>query len=312
VLRALSGGAFHSGEALAGTLGVTRATVWNMVRRARAQGLVIQRVPGRGYRLPEPISWLDADAIRARQSRRGFIPEVVEHIDSTNAELLRRAQCGAPHGLALFAELQSAARGRRGRTWIAEPGGSLTFSVLWRGESGLAALGGISLAVGLALARALHEHGVALKWPNDLLHKHRKLAGVLVEAQGDMLGPVVAAIGIGLNLSLSEAARADIAQGVTDLARIGAGRPDRNALAAHLLDQLDEVLDVFQTHGFAPLAAEWNARHAYHRKPVRLLQASGGEVRGVVAGVSAHGSLLLEHDGCVREYHAGEISLRPL
>lgn len=312
MLHALADGNFHSGEVLAGELGVTRATVWNIVRRARSLGIGVQRVPGRGYRLSGTFSLLDAERIRARLTRAGLFPEVIEHIGSTNSELMRRAQAGAAHGAALFAEVQDAGRGRRGRAWVSQAGGSLTFSLLWRSETGLAAMSGISLAVGLALARALGHHGVELKWPNDVLHGYRKLAGVLVEAQGEALGPAFAVIGIGVNVRLSEQSRDAIAQPVTDLDRLGAGHVDRNELAARLLDHLDEVLECFRIHGLEPLIGEWNVRHAYHRKPVRLVLAGGGEVRGVVLGVTSQGALRIEHDTGIQDYHAGEISLRPL
>src|SRR6185369_14521141 len=106
---------------------------------------------------------------------------------STSSELLRRG-VDAPSGTVVFAEQQSAGRGRRGRAWRLPLGANLMFSVLWRFDAGFAALAGLSLAVGAALAQALESIGVrnvALKWPNDLQVDGRKLGGILVEVSGE-------------------------------------------------------------------------------------------------------------------------------
>ena len=106
---------------------------------------------------------------------------------STNTELLARAERGAPSGSVLVADRQTAGRGSRGRTWQSSPGASLTFSLLWRFTDGVHGLAGLSLAVGVAVIRALAAcgaHGVMLKWPNDILLDEAKLGGILVELQG--------------------------------------------------------------------------------------------------------------------------------
>ena len=168
---------------------------------------------------------LRAEAVAALmppEARRWFDLSVVESTASTNADLLRDAE-RLPSGTVLAAENQTAGRGRRGRAWIAPPGGSLAFSVLWKFDGSVAALSGLSLAVGVAVARALDTQsaeGVRLKWPNDLLAQHegvwRKLGGILIDVSGAPAGTVAAVIGIGLNLKLGDAALA-IDQPVTDL-----------------------------------------------------------------------------------------------
>src|SRR5207245_9958148 len=107
---------------------------------------------------------------------------IVDQLDSTSSELLRRASRRDIHGAMLAAEWQTAGRGRRGRVWTAVAGGSLTFSLGWRFEQGAGFLAGLSLAVGVAVIRALEAagfDGIALKWPNDLVHRHCKLGGIL-------------------------------------------------------------------------------------------------------------------------------------
>ena len=137
-----------------------------------------------------------------------FQIELADSAVSSNTVLLQRAALGAASGSVLAVEWQSAGRGRLGRVWHSGLGSALTFSLLWRFEFGLSALSGLSLAVGVAMMRALEKIGVSdigLKWPNDVLTKSGKLAGILIEAQGDMLGPSLVVIGIGMNLRLPQA-----------------------------------------------------------------------------------------------------------
>ena len=324
LLRQLADGDFHSGEELAAKVGLTRARVSQVLKDAEAAGLAMERIKGRGYRLLEAPDFLDPQAVKAAlaaiDAGRGITApitlEVVDEIDSTSSELMRRVGRRDVHGVALAAEWQTAGRGRRGRVWTAIVGGSLLFSLGWRFEQGAGFLAGLSLAVGVAVARALEAEGfagVALKWPNDLIHRHLKLGGILIELNGDALGPSTTVIGIGLNVRLPAAARRDIAQPVTDLAGVAGRRGpaiDRNRLLARLLTELAGVLRQYASEGFAPFAAEWQHRHAYQGKTVRLLLPDGATVTGKVAGVDASGALVLADGPRRARFLSGEISLR--
>ena len=324
LLRQLADGEFHSGEDLAAKVGLTRARVSQVLKDAGTAGLALERIKGRGYRLLEAPEFLDAKKVRAHladlAAAKGTpVPatvEVVDQIESTSSELMRRAQRRDVHGVALAAEWQSAGRGRRGRAWTAIAGGSLTFSLGWKFEQGAGFLAGLSLAVGVAVVRALEAQGfkdVALKWPNDLIHRHLKIGGILIELNGDALGPTTTVIGVGLNVRIPAAARKDIPVPVTDLATIAGRRApaiDRNRLLAGLLAELAAVLDLYANEGFAPFAAEWQHRHAYQGKPVRLLLPDGATVTGKVAGVDASGALVLADGPRRARFLSGEISLR--
>jgi BirA family biotin operon repressor/biotin-[acetyl-CoA-carboxylase] ligase len=256
------------------------------------------------------------DRLAAKGTTLPATVEVVDQIESTSSELMRRAQRRDVHGVALAAEWQSAGRGRRGRAWTAIAGGSLTFSLGWKFEQGAGFLAGLSLAVGVAVVRALEAEGfkdVALKWPNDLIHRHLKIGGILIELNGDALGPTTTVIGVGLNVRIPAAARKDIPVPVTDLATIAGRRAppiDRNRLLAALLAELGAVLDLYAREGFAPFAAEWQHRHAYQGKPVRLLLPDGATVTGKVAGVDASGALVLADGPRRARFLSGEITLR--
>ncbi|GAB1235170.1 biotin--[acetyl-CoA-carboxylase] ligase [Ferrigenium sp. UT5] len=312
LLRCLADGEFHSGEAMAGQLGLSRASVHNALQEVGAYGLDLHRVRGRGYRLARPLYWLDAAAIKEQMAGAGALQlEIIDHATSTNAMLLQRAALGAPSGSVLAAEWQSAGRGRLGRAWHAALGDALTFSVLWRFACGLGALSGLSLAVGVAVLRALHELGVgeaSLKWPNDILLPEGKLAGILLEAQGDMLGPSAVVIGVGLNLNLSETARAAIDQPAGALAAVPLR--DRSRVLGILLRHLWQVLHLFTAHSFAALKAEWERGHAFQQREVRLSLPDGTTCAGRVLGVTDEGALRVATAAGERVFHAGEISLR--
>jgi len=324
LLRQLADGEFHSGEDLAAKVGLTRARVSQVLKDAGTAGLALERVKGRGYRLLEAPDFLDAKKVRADldvlSAAKGIeFPgsvEVVDQIESTSSELMRRAQRRDVHGVALAAEWQSAGRGRRGRAWTAIAGGSLTFSLGWKFEQGAGFLAGLSLAVGVAVVRALEAEGfkdVALKWPNDLIHRHLKVGGILIELNGDALGPTTTVIGVGLNVRIPAAARKDIPVPVTDLASIAGRRAppiDRNHLLAALLAEFAAVLEQYSNEGFAPFAAEWQHRHAYQGKPVRLLLPDGATVTGKVAGVDASGALVLADGPRRARFLSGEITMR--
>lgn len=315
LLRLLADGEFHSGEALARTLGVSRATVWNAVRALETEDLELHKVPGRGYRLAEPLTLLDTHVVErsvgACASRLTI--EVADVVDSTNSVLLAKAAAGALSGSVVAAERQVSGRGRMGRAWQAGLGRSLTFSMLRRFNRGAAELGGLSLAVGIAVVRAMHALGAvetALKWPNDVLWRDRKVAGILIEMQGDALGPSAVVIGVGVNIRLSETMRARIDQAAADLELACARELDRNLVLGLLLAHLVEVLDAFDRHGFAPLRGEWQRHDAYRGQAITVTLPTGRTEHGSSAGVAEDGALLFETGGFVRALHSAEISVR--
>jgi BirA family biotin operon repressor/biotin-[acetyl-CoA-carboxylase] ligase len=318
LLDQLSATGSVSGSALAARLGVTRAAVWKQVEALRKLGAPIEAEAGSGYRLSWPIEWLDRDAIVAEVERaqRKRIGDVAVHwqIDSTSSELMRRAADSEDDLLVCCAEMQSAGRGRRGRSWRSPLGGNLYLSLLKRFDHGMGALTGLSLAVGTAVIAALQDCGIegaGLKWPNDVLVRGRKLAGVLIELGGEFLGPCHAVIGVGINLRLPEQLAAAIDQPVIDLAALtGAAPPPRNRLAGRLLARLIEALDRFAQHGFAAFREDYARLDLLAGKAV-LLRDAGGTHDGVADGVDERGALRVRKGGSVRLYDSAEVSVRP-
>jgi len=320
LLNILADGEFHSGEILAQQLGVSRASISNALADVTSCDVALQRIRGRGYRLARPwqrldreeiLRWLDKDAGQ-------FAIEILPQAASTNTLLLQRAGPNAPNGSApggsvLAAELQTAGRGRMGRTWHSGLGNALTFSLLWRFDCGLNALSGLSLAVGVAIVRALNKVGVAgvqLKWPNDILTPQGKLGGVLIEAQGDMLGPSAVVIGIGLNCALPTHLVRQIDQPASALEDVCATMPTRNQLLAVALQELAGVLRQFAQSGFAALRAEWEQYHIHQNEPVQLQLADGSIANGKARGVNDSGELYLETAQGARYFNSGEVAGR--
>lgn len=314
ILRLLGDGEFRSGETMAQALDISRANVWYALKDAGQTGIALFRVRGRGYRLAEPIDWLDANAVMRNLKDKSSLFRlcILDTVDSTNNWLLRESASGAPGGSVVAAEWQRQGRGRLGRIWYSGLGAALTFSLLWRFPQGAGTLSGLSLASSLAVLRGLARAGatgLSLKWPNDILWRHQKLAGILIEIAGDALGPTAAVIGIGVNVKLSDAIKAEIDQAACDLADAGC-TTGRSALLACLLSELADVLQLFSTHGFGPLAAEWQRLHVYHDKNVTLKMPDGVSVAGKIAGAAHDGSLMLKTKSGMRRFYGGEISLR--
>lgn len=311
---------FISGAELARQFGVTRTAIWKAIEQLRGMGLQVEAITHRGYRLPDAISPLDVSCVRGllsdgtRASLRNG--ECTGEIDSTNSALLARA--APPPGQFDFitAEHQSAGRGRRGRSWLAPPGGAVCLSWSWSFEAIAAGMGALSLAIGVSARRALATlgiEGIQLKWPNDLLFRGAKLGGILIEMRTESGGPVHVVVGIGLNVALGSVLRRQLAaQGVaaTDLESLaGTGTPDRNTLVAALLDHGVDAARQFAQAGFVPFHEEFLAADALRGHPVSL-HGSGPVESGIARGVEVDGALLVERDERIHRVMAGEVSVR--
>lgn len=317
LLPLLANGEFHSGQDLADALGVSRTAVWKQVNRLASEaGLVIESVRGKGYRIPGGLDLLSADRVMAAldDRARALITRlaILESVDSTNTEILRLAGQGGASGLVCTAEQQTAGRGRRGRQWVSPYGSNLYLSLLWEFNQGVAALEGLSLAVGVAAARALRACGVPsarLKWPNDILYERAKLGGILVEMSGDAAGSCRVVVGVGLNVAMPDSAAVAIDQAWTDLKSACTQPPGRNPLLAALLNELLPLLADFEQQGFARWREEWQSLDAFAGAPI-ILNTGAATVSGIARGVDERGALRLETATGMQSIYGGEISLR--
>lgn len=319
ILRLLSDGSFHSGTDLGKKLGITRAAVCKNVHQLAQSGLEVHRVTGRGYKLDTPLTLLDrSQLLKLMGGAAGEIRDrlhVLDEVDSTNRYLAEHVAAGMDiNGASCVAEAQLGGRGRRGRSWITTPYCNLMLSMAWRFPGGPSLVSGLSLAAGVALLRALEEYGVSgtgLKWPNDVLWDNRKLAGLLVDVQGEAAGPTLVILGVGINGYISPQDAAHIDQPWIDLQGITGETTDRNRLAALVARHLLGMFHLFAAKGFVPFRAEWQKRHLFHGRRVRLIQGER-EFTGTADGIDETGGLIIRQARNRQVFHSGEVSLRPV
>jgi BirA family transcriptional regulator, biotin operon repressor / biotin---[acetyl-CoA-carboxylase] ligase len=319
LLKLLADGELRSGEWLAEAMGHTRAAVWKAVERLRALGIDIQALPRRGYRLASPIELLDAGRIGAEiaTARMPHLRnlELLFEVDSTNTRLLAAAAPPLGSAEVCMSELQHAGRGRLGRRWIAPFGAGIAMSVGWSFSDMARTLPALSLAVGVAVSRALARAGAvgtSLKWPNDIWFKDRKMGGVLIELRAEAQGPAHVVIGIGINVFLPPGARQKIeASGVAVAAVEDACEvvPSRNRVAGAILDELLSMLLQYERQGFAAFRDAWTGLDALNGRPAQII-VGDSVVTGVARGVDADGALLLDNGDRVQRFVSGEASLR--
>ncbi|MDH5881670.1 bifunctional biotin--[acetyl-CoA-carboxylase] ligase/biotin operon repressor BirA [Vibrio sp. S/42/10] len=309
LLRCLADGEFHSGEFLGEMIGVSRAAISKHIKGIQEWGLDIYRVQGKGYKLASRLEMLDQGRLSA-VSRDASL-ELIPIIGSTNQHLLERTN-DLESGSVCIAEYQAAGRGRRGREWVSPFGANLYLSMYWRLDAGMAAAMGLSLVVGVAVVEALEEmgvEGVKLKWPNDLYHNDKKLAGILVELSGQSGGAAHIVIGLGLNLSM-DPTTSGIGQPWTSLKEVCDGQePDRNQLAQALINAWDKSLVDYELTGMSNFVERWNRLDNFLGRNVKLI-IGPREIEGVVQGIDEQGAVLLKTENGIESYIGGEISLR--
>jgi BirA family biotin operon repressor/biotin-[acetyl-CoA-carboxylase] ligase len=281
-------------------------------------GLELTAVSGKGYKLQQPLQLLEKAQISAYLSAQALellrCLEIHDVIASTNSYLFELAAQGGESGQVCLAEFQSAGKGRRGRVWVSPYGHNIYLSILWRYQDGPAALAGLSLALGVAVIRALHSLGLSeagLKWPNDIYWRQRKLAGILVEVSGENGGPCLAVVGLGVNFYLSPQQAAAIDQPWVDISSaLGAGAyARRNECIALLLNELLPIIADFRAGSIQNYVAEWRSYDCMLGKTVDVFIGAYRQT-GVVTGIDAAGLLLLQMpDGQVQSFASGEVSL---
>lgn len=245
---------------------------------------------------------LDAHAIETQLADA----RVVAACDSTSTQLLASRADGPE---VLVADHQTHGRGRLGRRWQAAPGDALMLSVRRRSSRPLRDLPGLSLAIGVAVRRALGAlgvSGIALKWPNDLLAGEAKLGGILVEtrASGDAVAVVA---GIGINWHAAPEG-GGLRRAATCVARLVPRPPSRTEGAVAVARAALEALATFDAHGLAPFRAEWEAAHAHAGRRLRVRLGDGRTLTGLAAGLGADGSLRLATRRGLREVSSGTVT----
>lgn len=322
LLVLLTNGRFHSGNALGHQLGLSRAAVWKQIQTLQQEGLRIEAVKARGYRLLTPVELLEHELISAalpQKLRQRINLFVFDELDSTNRYLMEAGRMPESKRIPVcLVEKQRAGRGRHGRSWQTPYASAIAMSLRWRFEADAGSLAGLSLATGVVVTDVLERMGLSslqLKWPNDVVAGDKKLGGILIEIAGDAAGPCDVVVGIGVNVCNSGTEQAvampRIEQPWTDVLTLLNGERliSRNQLAARLIEALIESFTVFGEQGFAPFQDHFNRRDALAGKKVCVLQA-GGEKTGIACGVNGSGGLLLRSGNSTTTITSGEVSVR--
>lgn len=221
---------------------------------------------------------------------------VVEDTDSTNADVARAARDGAPEGLIVTAERQHAGRGRLDRRWTMPEGSGLVVSVLLRPDVAASRWVWLPLLAGLAVDATVKECGVesGLKWPNDVLVKGRKIAGILLERIDSPAGPA-AVIGVGLNVSMrAEELPVDTA---TSLLLEGATQVDRTVVLRAFLRNLEALYRAWSSNGGDPSAGirdSYLARCVTVGVQVRVTMPDASVLQGTAETVDTSGRLVVD------------------
>jgi BirA family biotin operon repressor/biotin-[acetyl-CoA-carboxylase] ligase len=258
------------------------------------------------------------------------ILERVSTTKSTNDDLLARWRAGElVDPVARIAHEQTSGKGRAGRVWHSEPHDTLCFSLAYPFQKRPNELSGLSLVIGLAAIvgiadalgsseAALHQQGLRLKWPNDLLLNNAKLGGILIEGgQSNPNSPTWMVIGLGLNLR--HASR--IEQGLDQHFSLGVATidqmmpqqkpiPDAEFIWLKLIESFEKHLIQFEQDGFGYFKNAWSQWDAFNDQSVCISGAGKESITGISAGVDDNGALILNQQDQLITIHAGDVSLR--
>ena len=316
LLTILGDGLCHSGNELGVHLAMSRSAIWKQIHQLTAWGITINSIAHRGYQLSAPVQLLNEAKIREALSRRSFEKPIDLHLfselDSTN-RYLKEASL-SPSLSVCLAEKQTNGRGRFGRQWVSPFGENIYFTGRWQWQACLSKLSGLSLVISLAVLAALQgaiaEHGVLIKWPNDLLWDKKKLAGVLIEVNAESNGQAHLIIGIGININTQTQN-----QPLTDekpwcsLYEITGRYFDRNTIIADLIGLIDNYLEQFKSQGFTSFHQQWQQVDYLQNKWITVSQPSG-TLYGQALGVNEGGLLLLQDEqGNRHELSSGDTTL---
>ena len=314
LIRIFADGQQHSAEQLAAHTGLQLAAIPNEIQTLNQHyGLNIQQ-SATNFRLDIPLNLLDKSTILSYLSdtQRAVLQQCQLSLSTASTNTLALQNPPDPHHAAVWlTEFQSAGRGRRGRQWVGGFARQLQCSLVYTFRLPTQQLSGLSIAVGAVLAERLNHYQVpdlSLKWPNDIHCQGQKIAGILLEVQGNTAGPVSAVIGIGLNLLPDASVEPQIKQPFTNLHSLGI-QLDRNRLAGELIHDLINLCQAYPTTGLAPYLALWQDYDHWQGQPVTLTGPQHQQ-QGQYVGLDDEGHLLLQVGSNIQRYHAGELSLR--
>ncbi|WP_232058662.1 biotin--[acetyl-CoA-carboxylase] ligase [Aquicella lusitana] len=308
LLNILNDGQYHDGDSVGRRLGMTRSAVWKTIKKLEAYEVAIDSVKGKGYALFDPLILLETQKIKKRLNEKVDL-HLFESIASTNDYL---KSIKPVKGISFcLAEQQTSGKGRLNREWYSPFGRNIYLSCLYSFQKDISELSGLSLVISLTILKTLKNYGITglfVKWPNDIVHGNKKIAGSLIEIQAETHGFCQAIIGVGLNVNML-GGDLPITQAWTSMRKILGSPVDRNELCARLINTLLADLREFEEVGFSGFVDRWSEADALANQTITLKNVRE-EIRGKVAGINEHGHLLLRlANGSIRAFSSGDTSI---
>ena len=313
---------YVSGQQLSESFGVSRTAVWKAVNSLKNEGYPIEAVTNKGYLLRESEEIYSQNDIASRLNTKwaGQTLYFYDVVGSTNAEIKRLAEEGAPHGTVAVADMQTAGRGRRGRSWDSPANTNIYFSILLRPGFAPGRASMLTLVIAHAVAKCFREtlglSDIGIKWPNDIVMDGKKICGILTEmsVEQDYIQYVVIGVGINVRSQIFPAEIADRAIALDEVIAKhaqSAARVNRSVLLADILRYFEEDYENFlQTCSMKPLQDSYDKLLVNKDREV-CVQDPAGEYKGTARGITETGELIVEMpDGSRREIYAGEVSVR--
>jgi len=317
-LRAAQGG-WVTGETLREPFGVSRVAISKQIRGLKDRGYLIESVTRKGHRLLAEPDDLSPEILYPMLAGTRFANGTIRRLDvtgSTNDDAKELAQAGAVEGSLVLAEFQEKGRGRRGRSWFCRQGESILASMVLRPPLGPAKCGLLPLLTAVAIREALTAlgvEGVGIKWPNDILVRGRKLAGILCEINTDFDRVSYAVVGFGLNVHTTPDAFPEEVRDIACSLRDVTGKVwRRRDVLAEILRRMHLLLDALWAERTEVILEKWRAGNVTLGHTVRVAMPDGTVLSGVAEDLDETGALRLrEADGGLRTLSSGEISLGP-
>ena len=306
---------YVSGQELCERFRVSRTAVWKAIGQLKKEGYHIEAIKNRGYLLVEEQELFGQYELESRMGTRwaGHPVTCYDVLDSTNLQAKLDAERGAGQGALVVADMQTAGRGRRGRTWSSPPGTNVYFTLILKPELTPDKASMLTPVMGLAVAEGIRGTcglEAQIKWPNDIVMNGKKVCGMLAEMslEQDFIHYIV--IGVGINVGLQEFPE-EIADTATCLQKECGKKVPRAELIANIMKAFEEYYEAFTKQGeLSGLMEQYNRLLVNNSREVKVLDPKG-EFRGISKGINELGELLVEkEDGSVAAVYAGEVSVR--
>lgn len=308
-------GDYVSGQELCERFGVSRTAVWKAVGQLKKEGFPIEAVQNRGYRLLQEEEVYGQHELESRMDTRwaGHPVTFYEVLDSTNLRAKLDAEKGAPQGALVVADMQTAGRGRRGRSWSSPAGANAYFTLILKPDFEPDKASMLTLVMAMAVAEGIRETcglEACIKWPNDIVINGKKVCGMLTElsVQQEYIQHVV--IGAGVNVGAQKFSP-EIADTAACLEEECGRKVPRAELIVHIMRAFEKYYEKFmETLDFSVLKEAYDSLLVNRGGEVRVLDPKG-EYAGISRGINSAGELLVElPDGSERAVYAGEVSVR--